>query len=94
MSLILIHPDYQKGSSLCPVCNVTKGAIRQDNFKLCIDCYKAAAGQNPEKEMNQISRINSLFRGVSLLICMTAVILFGIGYGISYRGKEFFASSV
>ena len=44
--------------------------------------------------MNQVSRINSLFRGVSLLICMTAVIIFGIGYSISYWGKEFFASRV
>jgi hypothetical protein len=84
MSLILIHPDYQNGSFLCPVCNVKKGNIRRDNLKLCFDCNKAAIEQNPKNERKQISRINYLVRGVSLMIYRMTIKIFDLGYNISY----------
>ena|SRR4030042_669949 len=82
MSSILIHPDFQKGSSLCPVCNDKKSEIRRDNLKLCFDCNKAAVKQNPKSEMKLNAIINCLVRNVLLLTLRITVILFYIGYGI------------
>lgn len=42
MSELKIHPDYQQGSPLCPVCNKKKGTIPRDGLKLCFDCNKSA----------------------------------------------------
>jgi hypothetical protein len=76
MSLMLIQPDYQNGSSLYKACNVKKGNIRQNNLTLCFDCNKAAIEQNQKKEKKKISRINYLVRSVLLLIYRITIIIF------------------
>jgi hypothetical protein len=80
MALILIHPEYQKGGSLCPVCNVKTGFIPRNNFRLCPDCNKAVIENNHVMETMHSERTNYLSRCFVQLGFGMTMILFDIVY--------------